>query len=82
MCLVGVCESFRSLQCGKILQKFHSMGVTAGYAHSQSQAVILQVFCVGDGAVRERGVGDEQIVTKYRSRHILSNTNIAIASID
>ena len=36
------------------MQKFHSMGVDVGYAHSQSQAVILQVFYVGDGAVRER----------------------------
>ena len=54
MCLVGVCESFCSSQCGKILQKFHSMGVDVGYAHSQSQAIILQVFYVGDGAVRER----------------------------
>ena len=30
-----------------------------GYAHSQSQAVILQVLSVGGGVVGERGVGDE-----------------------
>ena len=53
-------------------------GVYVGYAHSQLQAVILQVLGVGGGAVWERGVGDEVIITYCWFICVLSNTNIAI----
>ena len=57
MC-VCVCVQFT---IGEIVgTKLYLMAnVYFGYAHSQSQAVILQVLGVGSGFVGERGVGDE-----------------------
>ena len=54
---VCVCLQFT---IGEIVGKLYLMAsVYFGYAHSQSQAVILQVLGVGGGFVGERGVGDE-----------------------
>ena len=49
------------------------------YAHSQSQAVILQVLSVGGGVVGESGVGDELRITTTTSMSSFSNLNKAIA---
>ena len=54
-----VCVCVCSSRCGEIAGNFYLMYVYFGYAHSQSQAVVLQVLSVGGGVVGERGVGDE-----------------------
>ena len=76
------CLQFTIPAIAAIAGKFHLTSVYVGYAHSHSQAVILQVLCVGGGVVGERGVGDELMATTKRgSIHalIMSNTNIVIA---
>ena len=77
MCLFAVCVHVCSSQCCEIADKFH-LTVYFGNAHSQSQAVILQVLSVGGGVVGERGVGDELMVTYCFSMCVLSNTNKVI----
>ena len=74
MCSVGVCVH----TCVCSADEIYLTGVYVGYAHPQSQAVILQVLSVGGGIVGERGVGDELMVTYCFSMCVLSNTNIVI----